>query len=55
MVKNNPTHVFAAFEILLEEIEAEIDVINKAGASAFEERENVTMITLVMPLIVPNR
>jgi len=39
MVKNNPTNVFAAFEIVLEEIEAEIDFINKIGSKSFEERD----------------
>jgi restriction system protein len=39
MVKNNPSNVSAAFEILLEEIEAEIDFINKVGSRAFEERD----------------
>ncbi len=31
--------MFAAFEILLEEVETEIDSINKIGARAFEERD----------------
>jgi restriction system protein len=39
MVQNNPTNVFAAFEIVLEEIETEIDFINKVGAKSFEERD----------------
>lgn len=39
MIENNPTNVFAAFEILLEEIETEIDLINKVGARAFERRD----------------
>lgn len=32
MIKNNPTNVEAAFEILLEEVEAEIDFVNAVGA-----------------------
>ncbi len=36
MIESTPTNVFAAFEILLEEIEVEIDFINKAGAEAFK-------------------
>jgi hypothetical protein len=39
MMENHPTSVAAAFEILLEEIEAEIDFVNRAGARAFEERD----------------
>jgi restriction system protein len=39
MNENDPTNVFAAFEMLLEEIEVEIDFINKAGAKAFETRD----------------
>lgn len=39
MTQDNPTNVFAAFEILLEEIETEIDLINKVGAGAFERRD----------------
>jgi len=39
MIKNNPTNVEAAFEILLEEIEAEIAFINSAGAKGFEARD----------------
>lgn len=39
MVQNNPTNVFAAFEIVLEEIEAEINLINKVGSRSFEERD----------------
>lgn len=34
-----PTDVFAAFEILLEEIETEMDLLNKVGATAFEESD----------------
>lgn len=36
---NDLTNVQAAFEILLEEIEAEIEVVTKAGAKAFEVRD----------------
>ncbi len=39
MIENNPTNVVAAFEILLEEIEAEIDFINRVGANSFERRD----------------
>jgi len=39
MIENNPTNVVAAFEILLEEIEAEIDFINKIGSGGFEKRD----------------
>jgi len=39
MIENNPTNVVAAFEILLEEIEAEIDFINQVGAKGFEKRD----------------
>lgn len=36
MIQKDPTNVVAAFEILLEEIETEIDFVNRAGARAFE-------------------
>lgn len=36
MARPAPTNVMAAFEILLEEIEAEIELTNQAGARAFE-------------------
>lgn len=39
MIENNPTNVEAAFEMLLEEIEAEIDFINGVGSKAFEKRD----------------
>jgi len=39
MIENNPTSVVAAFEILLEEIETEIDFVNRIGALAFESRD----------------
>jgi len=31
MIENNPTNVSSAFEMLLEEIEAEIDFVNNVG------------------------
>lgn len=37
MIENNPTNVIAAFEMLLEEIEAEVDFINAVGSKAFEK------------------
>lgn len=39
MIENNPTGVVAAFEILLEEIEVEIEFVNRFGAHAFESRD----------------
>jgi len=39
MIENNPTNVEAAFDMLLEEVEAEIDFVNKAGAKGFEKRD----------------
>ncbi|OQB47610.1 MAG: hypothetical protein BWY02_02067 [bacterium ADurb.Bin157] len=39
MIENNPTNVMAAFEILLEEVEAEIDFVNHVGAKGFEKRD----------------
>lgn len=39
MIRNNPTNVVAAFEILLEEIETEIDFTNRVGSRAFEARD----------------
>src|SRR5260370_2065278 len=39
MIENNPTNVSGAFEMLLEEIEAEFDFINKVGARALEGRD----------------
>ena len=38
MVENEPTTVLAAFEILLEEMETDIEYINQAGARAFAAR-----------------
>ena len=39
MNPDNPTNVDAAFDILLEQIEAEIDLVNRGGARAFESRD----------------
>lgn len=39
MARDNPTNVDAAFDILLEQIEAEIDLVNRSGARAFEGRD----------------
>jgi restriction system protein len=39
MIENDPSNVSSAFEMLLEEVEAEIDFINGVGARAFEARE----------------
>jgi len=39
MIENNPSNVLSAFEILLEEVEAEIDFVNSVGARAFEGRD----------------
>ena len=39
MIENNPTSVSSAFEILLEEVEAEIDFVNGVGAKAYESRD----------------
>jgi hypothetical protein len=39
MARDNPTNVDAAFDILLEQIEAEIDLVNRVGARAFESRD----------------
>ena len=39
MSRDNPTNVDAAFDILLEQIEAEIDLVNRGGARAFEARD----------------
>jgi len=38
MPRDNLTNVDAAFDILLEQIEAEIDLVNRIGARAFESR-----------------
>lgn len=39
MIENNPSNVSAAFEMLLEEVEAEIDFGNSIGSKAFENRD----------------
>jgi len=39
MIENNPQDVASAFEILLEEVEAEIDFINGVGSKAFGARD----------------
>ncbi|NOX56036.1 MAG: hypothetical protein GXP27_16660 [Planctomycetes bacterium] len=39
MLDNNTTSVAAAFEILIEEIEADIDFVNQQGSQAFENRD----------------
>jgi len=38
MIENNPSNVSSAFELLLEEVEAEIDFVNNVGSKAFEGR-----------------
>lgn len=39
MIENNPTNVSSAFEMLLEEVEAEIDFVNGVGSKAFGGRD----------------
>ncbi len=39
MIENHPSNVASAFEILLEEIEAEIDFVNGVGAQGFATRD----------------
>lgn len=39
MIANNPSNVEAAFEMLLEEIEAEIDFVTNIGSKSFEKRD----------------
>jgi hypothetical protein len=39
MIENNPSNVFSAFEMLLEEVEAEIDFVNGVGAKGFQGRD----------------
>ena len=39
MIENNPSNVASAFEMLVEEVEAEIDFVNNVGARAFEARD----------------
>ena len=38
MIENNPANVSSAFEMLLEEVEAEIDFINGVGSRSFQGR-----------------
>jgi restriction system protein len=38
-MENSPQNVLSALEILLEEIEADIEFVNRRGASAFERRD----------------
>jgi uncharacterized protein YuzE len=39
MAENNPINVMAAFEILLEELEAEVEAVSEAGARAFSKHD----------------
>jgi hypothetical protein len=39
MIENNSGNVSVAFEMLLEEVEAEIDFVNSVGARGFESRD----------------
>ena len=39
MIENNPSNVSSGFEMLLEEVEAEIDFFTRIGARAFESRD----------------
>ena len=39
MARSSPTNVAAAFDMLLEEIEAEIDLVTRSGARAMEGRD----------------
>jgi hypothetical protein len=39
MIENNPSNVSSAFEMLLEEVEAEIDFVTGVGSKAFESRD----------------
>ena len=39
MIENNPSDVSSAFEILLEEVEAEVDFVNGVGSKAFAARD----------------
>ena len=39
MIENDPTNVSSAFEMLLEEVEAEIDFVNGVGAKALQSRD----------------
>ncbi len=39
MIENNPVNISAAFEMLLEEIEDEVDFVHGIGSRAFESRD----------------
>jgi hypothetical protein len=39
MLENNPSNVSSGFEMLLEEIEAEIEFFTRIGSRAFESRD----------------
>jgi hypothetical protein len=39
MIENNPNNVSSAFEMLLEEVEAEIGFVNGVGSKAFDGRD----------------
>lgn len=39
MIETNSSNVFSAFEMLLEEIEAEIDAATRVGSEAFQNRD----------------
>ena len=39
MIQNKPSEVSDAFELLLEELEAEIDFVNKVAQKGFEDRD----------------
>ena len=39
MIENNPSNVSSGFEMLLEEVEAEIDFYTRVGSRAFESRD----------------
>src|SRR5579872_5901949 len=39
MIETNPASVVGAFEVLLEELEAEIEAISQAGSKAFASRD----------------
>jgi len=39
MIESNPSNVSSGFEVLLEEVEAEIDFFTRIGSRAFESRD----------------
>lgn len=39
MIENDPSNVCSAFEMVLEEIEAEIDFVTRVGSRSFEQRD----------------